>query len=284
VGSIDRLLLKHPREAFVNQDVADAQWKDLNYLSRPEYPSVAREYEYFVSILKKYIHHIYYCPFKKETGLDSIYIHDPVIMTPAGAILCNMGKELRKNEPPAAGEYLKKLDIPIIGSITGNGHVEGGDVVIFDERTIAIAHGYRTNSEGIRQFRELTADFVRELVVVPLPHWNGPADILHLMSIISPIDIDLAVVYSRLMPISFRQWLIHRGFRLIEVPDSEYDSMACNILAISPRICVMLEGNPATKSKLQAEGVKVEEFPGNDLCIKGGGGPTCLTRPLLRID
>jgi N-dimethylarginine dimethylaminohydrolase len=159
--------------------------------------------------------------------------------------------------------------------------LEGGDVVWVDERTLAVGRGYRTNDEGLRQLRELTADIVDEIVVVALPHWNGPADVLHLMSFLSPIDHDLALVYSRLMPVPFREWLLARGNRLVEVPDEEYDTMACNVLAVAPRKCIMLEGNPRTRELLEAEGVEVRVFGGAEICAKGAGGPTCLTCPIL---
>jgi N-dimethylarginine dimethylaminohydrolase len=118
---------------------------------------------------------------------------------------------------------------------------------------------------------------------VPLPHWKGPDDVFHLMSVISPIDKDLAVVYSKLLPVPFRQELIDRGIKFIEVPDSEFETMGCNILAVAPRKCLMLEGNETTKNKLINENVEVIEFKGDEICRKGAGGPTCLTRPLLRL-
>ncbi|MGH6630847.1 MAG: arginine deiminase family protein, partial [Burkholderiales bacterium] len=126
------------------------------------------------------------------------------------------------------------------------------------------------------------AEFVDEIVSVPLPHWNGTTDVLHLMSFLSPIDDDLALVYSRLMPVPFREWLLARGIKLVEVPDEEFATMACNVLALAPRRCIMLEGNPRTRRLLEAEGVEVSVFRGEEICAKGAGGPTCLTRPILR--
>jgi len=193
-----------------------------------------------------------------------------------------MGKEKRRAEPHAAGEFLPKLGIPILGSITGEGRVEGGDVVWIDERTLAVGLGYRTNEEGIRQLKELTGDFVDEFIVVPLPHWKGPADVLHLMSLISPVDHNLAVVYSRLLPVPFREWLTRRGIQLLEVPDYEFETMACNILAVSPRKCVMISGSPQTKQMLEDRGIVVWEYRGEEISKKGAGGPTCLTMSLLR--
>jgi N-dimethylarginine dimethylaminohydrolase len=195
-----------------------------------------------------------------------------------------MGKDLRWNEPSAAGDFLAKLGVPVLGTITGEGRLEGGDLIWFDRRTLVVGRGYRTNDEGLRQLKLLTADIVDEFVVVPLPHWLGPSGVMHLMSFISPVDRNLALVYSRIMPVPFREWLLHRGVRLIEVPDSEYATMACNVLAVAPRRCIMLSGNRQTKQLLEAEGVDVMEYDGDEISRKGAGGPTCLTRPLLRLD
>ena len=282
VDQIKSLLLKHPKDAFMSQEYIQSQWKELNYLASPDYDKALKEYDNFVEYLKKSISKIYYLPQNDKTGLDSIYVHDPVIITNKGAILCNMGKEKRCAEPSAAGEFLPELGIPILGSITGEGTLEGGDVVWIDERTLAVGLGYRTNEEGIRQLKELSRDIVDEFIVVPLPHWKGPGDVLHLMSLISPIDHDLAVVYSRLLPVPFREWLLRRGIRLLEVSDSEFETMACNILAVSPRKCIMISGNPRTKQMLEDKGIEVWEYGGEDISMKGAGGPTCLTRPLLR--
>jgi N-dimethylarginine dimethylaminohydrolase len=175
---------------------------------------------------------------------------------------------------------LGTLGLPVLGSIREPGTVEGGDVVWLNPQTVAVGHGYRTNAEGIRQLRHLLANSVDEVVEVPLPHWKGPADVFHLMSILSPIDRDLALVYSPLMPVPFRRLLLDRGFRLVEVPDEEFDSLGCNSLAIAPRVCLMAAGNPVTRSRLEDAGAEVLEFAGTDLCLMGGGGPTCMTRPL----
>jgi len=283
VNPIHSLLLKHPRDAFQNQKYVDECWKKLNYTSAPDFEASLIEYDRFVEILNVSIPEIYYLPYNQNTTMDSVYVHDAALVTRHGAILCNMGKSQRNAEPRAMADCLKDLDVPILGAIEGEGRLEGGDVVWFDDKTVAVAHGYRTNGEGIRQLRELTADFVEEVVIVPLPHWNGPDDVLHLMSFISPISHDLALVYSRLMPVPFRQWLLGRGMRLIEVPDDEYTTMACNVLAVAPGKCIMLEGNPVTKNCLEEAGVEVIVYPGAEISHKGAGGPTCLTRPLLRI-
>jgi arginine deiminase len=284
VGRIQRLLLKHPRSAFLGPENIQRQWQGLNYLAPPDYEKALEEYEAFVNLLKDFIPDITYLPEHKKAGLDSIYVHDSSIMTKKGLILTNMGKNERAGEPAAVGEFLNGLDVPIVGSISGEGRLEGGDVVLWDKRTLCVGLGYRTNEEGIRQFREITKNDIEEFIVVPLPHWKGPGDVLHLMSLISPIDYDLAVVYSRLLPVPFRNWLIRRSVKLIEVPDSEFESMGCNVLALEPRRCIMIKGNPQTRQKLLDEEVEVMEYSGEEISVKGAGGPTCLTRPLLRFE
>jgi arginine deiminase len=283
VRKIERLLLKHPREAFINQEYINSQWERLNYSSPPDYEKALDEYEQFLELLKKYIPEIDFLPQNEKTGLDSIYAHDAAIITSKGAILCNMGKELRQHEPPVMGEFLLELDVPILGAITGEGRLEGGDVVWLDERIIVVGRGYRTNDEGIRQLKKLLEGIIDEFIVVPLPHWEGPEGVFHLMSFISPIDHDLALVYPRLLPVPFREWLLEKGVKLLEVPDSEYQTMACNVLAVAPRKCIALSGNPVTQEILEKEGVEVWVYTGEEISVKGAGGPTCLTRAILRI-
>jgi N-dimethylarginine dimethylaminohydrolase len=174
------------------------------------------------------------------------------------------------------------MAVPIVGEITEPGSLEGGDVVWLDERTIAVGRGYRTNEEGILQLRSMLADSIDEMIVVPLPHWRGPGDVLHLMSLVSPVDRDLAVVYSPLLPVPFRERLLEGGYALVEVPAEEFDTMGTNVLALGPRDCVMLAGNPRTRAALERAGVRVVEYVGDEISVKGAGGPTCLTRPLAR--
>jgi N-dimethylarginine dimethylaminohydrolase len=282
VGKIKRLLLKPPRAAFVSAANILAQWEQLNYAAAPDFEQAQQEYENFVNLLAPHISEILYLPQNPQPGLDSIYVRDAALITSCGAILCNMGKALRRGEPAAIGDFLIQIGVPILGAITGAGTLEGGDVVWMDERTLVVGRGYRTNAEGIRQLRELTEDLVDEFVVVPLPHWQGPGDVLHLMSLISPIDHDLVLVYSKLLPVPFREWLLARKIKLLEVPDEEYGSMGCNVLAVAPRKCILLAGNPRTHALLANAGVEVWEYAGEEISRKGAGGPTCLTRPLVR--
>lgn len=176
----------------------------------------------------------------------------------------------------------KDSQIKILGVITQPGTLEGGDVAWIDDHTIAVGHTYRTNWEGIRQLKHLVEPHGIKVWVAEMPHYKGPSDVFHLMSVLSPVDKNLAVVYSPLMPISFRNGLLDHGISFVEVPDSEWDSMACNVLAIAPREVIMVKGNPITKQRLEDAGCKVHEYEGLEISVKGGGGPTCLTRPLER--
>jgi N-dimethylarginine dimethylaminohydrolase len=282
VGPIKSIVLKHPKDAFVSDEAINRQWQGLNYQNRPDLTRAVDEYERFVTLLKRFDIDLHFLPRDESAGLDSMYTRDAAIVCNKGIIICNMGKAERSAEPAAQEAVFHSLGIPIHGAINGDGRVEGGDVAWIDEKTIAIARGYRTNDEGIQQLKVLLGDCIEELMVVPLPHWRGPNDVFHLMSILSPIDTDLALVYSPLMPVPFRETLLSRGIRLVEVPDSEFETMGCNVLAVAPRKCIMLTGNPQTRLRLERAGVVVHEFKGQEICIKGGGGPTCLTRPIMR--
>ena len=282
VGRLSRVLVKHPREAFVSDETCAAQWKTLNFTAQPRLAAAITEYDRFLDILRTTGARIDFLPADAATNLDSIYARDASVVCDRGVILGCMGKRQRSGEPAAQKTALRKFGIPIAGEITEPGYLEGGDVVWLDERTIAVGRGYRTNAEGILQLGALLGDSIDELVVVPLPHWRGPSDVLHLMSLISPVDRDLAVVYSPLLPVPFREVLIERGCRLVEVPDEEFDTMGTNVLAIAPRDCVMLAGNPQTRAALEAAGARVTEYAGGEISVKGAGGPTCLTRPLAR--
>jgi N-dimethylarginine dimethylaminohydrolase len=281
-GQLRSVLIKSPRTAHRSQARVGADWQAFNYPAEPDYGEAVRQHDALVALLREARVEVHELPATDDTGLDSVYTHDPVVVTSRGAILCRMGKAARQAEPEAAGEWLASMDIPILGRIRGPGLVEGGDLIWLDQRTVAVGEGYRTNAEGIRQLRALLAGLAGEVIPVPLPHWTGPGDCLHLMSLISPIAPDLAVVHSRLLPVPFRQLLLDRGIELVEVPDEEYGSMGCNVLPLAPRKCIMLEGNPRTRAGLEAAGAEVQTFDGSEICLKGGGGPTCLTRPLLR--
>lgn len=279
---LERVIVKHPNTAFLNQDHLANQWKTFNYLEEPNFEEAVREFTDFIAILEKHVPQIDYLPASPEVGMDSLYAHDPVKFTPAGAIILKSGKKLRQPEAAVYKEFLAEKGIKIVGELTGDAVSDGGDIIWLDDKTLVVGRGYRTNDEAIRQLKEMTAPFVDEFIVVQLPHDQGEAECLHLMSFISMVDHDLAVVHSRLMPVFFRQLLIERGIQLIEVPEDEYHTLGCNVLALAPRVCVIANGNAFTKQQLIDAGATVYEYKGKEISVKGTGGPTCLTSPVVR--
>lgn len=282
VGALGRVLVKRPFEAFGPSGQGMEAWEALGYRRRPDPARAAEEHAAFVHLLEEAGADVQTLPFHENAGMDSIYARDASVVTDGGMILCNMGKKARRPEPDAQGAFFEAHGMPVLGSITGEGRLEGGDVVWLDSDTLAVGRGYRTNAEGIRQLTDLAAPWAREVVEVPLPHWKGPGDVFHLMSMVSPVDHATMLVYSPLLPVPFRDFLLHRGHTLVEVPHDEFDSMGCNVLAVSPGLAIMVAGNPTTRDRLEAAGVEVRVYEGEHISIPGDGGPTCLTRPLLR--
>jgi N-dimethylarginine dimethylaminohydrolase len=282
IGVIRTLVLKHARFAFGSDEQIANQWRELNYKARPDFNKAVDEYERFVELLKGFDIDIHFLPEDPSSNLDSIYVRDSSVSCNLGMILCSMGKTARRGEPSAMETAYKTWGIPIHGAIEGEGRLEGGDVLWLDDHTLIVGLGYRSNVEGIAQLKTLLKDCATEIIVAPLPHWKGQDDVFHLMSLMSPLDYDLMLVYSKLMPVPLRQALLARETQLIEVPDSEFETLGCNVLAIAPRKCLMPSGNSKTRALLEQHGVEIIEFSGEEICHKGAGGPTCLTRPILR--
>jgi N-dimethylarginine dimethylaminohydrolase len=178
------------------------------------------------------------------------------------------------------GADLVEAGVPIAGRLDAPAQAEGGDTVWLDERTLLVGRGYRTNDAGVQGLRELLPGV--DVIVFDLPHYHGPGEVMHLMSLVSPLDGDLALVYPPLMPVRLVELLLARGIELVEVPGEEFESMGCNVLALGPRVALALDGNPETRRRLEAAGVDVRVYSGEELSHKGDGGPTCLTRPLER--
>ncbi len=221
-GRITRIVLKHPRDAFVDRARIESQWRDLRFTAAPDLNEACREYDAFAGIIASTGAAIDYLPADERTTLDSIYVRDASIASSQGLILCAMGKPQRAAEPDAMDGACTRLGLRVVGRIVPPGRIEGGDVVWLDAGTLVVGRGYRTNDAGIEQLRAIVGRTV-EVVVVPLPHWTGQGDVMHLMSLISPVDADLAVVYSRLLPVPFRDWLLTREITLVEVPDDEFE-------------------------------------------------------------
>ena len=282
VNPIKKIILKHPKDAFKDQDTINKQFSRLNYFEAPNFNRAISDYDKFIVLLISFDIELHFLPKDNSTSIDSIYTHDPCVVSNNGVILCNMGKKARLAEPNTMEDYFKSIQLPILGRIKAPGTLEGGDVVWIDEKTIAVGEGYRTNKEGIKQLKHLLSDQVENVISVPIPHWSGPEDCLHLMSNISPIDHNIFLVYSRLLPVPFRKYLLDRNIELIDVPDEEYESMGCNVLAVAPRKVIMINGNSITKQLLEKKDIEVYTYDGAEISIKGAGGPTCLTRPFVR--
>lgn len=211
---------------------------------------------------------------------DDIYAYDPLLLTDGGVVVLRPGKEGRRGEPAALAADLDAAGLSVRARLEAPATAEGGDMFFLDARTLLVGMGYRTNAAAVDQLRAVLPDV--DVYPFDLPHLNGPDECLHLMSFISPLDADLAVAYPPLMPVRLVQLLLGRGVRLVEVPEHEFATMGPNVLALGPRIALALEGNPVTKERMEAAGVEVRTYRGDEISRKGDGGPTCLTRPLER--
>jgi N-dimethylarginine dimethylaminohydrolase len=280
-GRLSKVALRKPNAAFVSDQKIDAEWRDLNYHTRPNLASAAKEYAAFEKLFTDIGTEVIALPAGDGLTLDALYTRDALVVTPRGLVIPRMGKPQRRNESHVNSAALTKLGVPIAGELSGDAKLEGGDLVWLDNQTLLAGVGYRTNLEGVHQLQALCGKDV-EVYWFDLPHFKGRSDVFHLMSVLSPIDRDLAVVYPPLMPVRLVELFEKRGINFVEVPQQEFDSMGCNVLAIAPRHVVSVAGNPETVRRLQAVGAKVEVIVADDISRKGEGGPTCLTRPLVR--
>jgi dimethylargininase len=211
---------------------------------------------------------------------DAIYVYDPALVTDEGAVMLRPGKEGRRGEVEVMAADFVEAGLPIAGRLDAPAMAEGGDTLWLDERTLLVGRGYRTNAEGIRQLAKALPGV--DVVAFDLPHLRGAGEVLHLLSLLSPLDVDLAVAYPPLMPVRLMELLAERSIELVEVPDEEFETMGPNVLALAPRVALALEGNDETRRRMEKAGVDVRVYRGDELSRKGDGGPTCLTRPLLR--
>ncbi|MBD3870384.1 MAG: amidinotransferase [Acidobacteria bacterium] len=277
VEPLKKVLVRRPDEAFGSADP-----KHWHYISQPELEGAQAEHDALVAILREAGCEVLYHEVELPEHADAIFTHDPVIVTDEGSIILRMGKEQRRGEEAAIGKTLEDLSVPTLATLEGEATAEGGDLLWLDHDTLAVGRGYRTNAEGLRQLTAALRPLGVETVEVQLPHGDGPVSCLHLMSIISMLDHDLAVVHIPLLPVPFVEMLSDRGIELVEVPDEEYPTMGPNVLALAPRRCLMIEGNPVTRERLETAGCEVLTYRGEELSLKAEGGATCLTRPILR--
>ena len=280
-GALKCVAVRTPTAAFSSDEKISTEWQALRFHTEPNLSDAIIEHREFVRIIVNAGADVIELEAAAETTLDSIYTRDALLVSPLGLILCNMGRASRNGEPTANARRLKQAGFSIAGSIKAPGTIEGGDVIWLDDKTLAVGEGPRTNAEGIRQLSSLLGPAV-EVHIVPLPAPDHPDDVFHLMSMISPLDADLALIYRPLMPPEFLEWLAARGIQFIDVPDEEFMLMGCNVLALGPRHCVMLDRLPKTKKLMIQAGCRVQTYRGDEISRKGEGGPTCLTRPLVR--
>jgi N-dimethylarginine dimethylaminohydrolase len=216
--------------------------------------------------------------------VDATYIRDPGLVTQRGGVVFQMAKPARRDEPLHLATALQAAGVPVVARLDGAARADGGDFVWLDPQTLIIGRSYRTNADGVAQMRTIMSTEGVTVVPVDLPHDRGPAHVLHLMSVLSPVADDLAVVFPPVAPVALMQTLAGRGVTIVAVDAGEYAAMACNVLAVRPRQVIMLEGNPLTRRALQRHGCEVHCYDGSDISLKGDGGPTCLTQPLLRAN
>jgi N-dimethylarginine dimethylaminohydrolase len=271
------VMVRPPDDAFGAAD--PALW---HYTATPDLGVAAEEHATLVEVLRREGAQVVVHDAPLADHADAVFVHDPALITDAGAIILRMGKRQRRGEEDAMAVALERAGVPIHARLSEPAVAEGGDLLWLTRDTLAIGHGYRTNSDGIGQLTAALEPLGVEVVPVPLPHGSGPDACLHLMSLISVLDHDLAVAYLPFLPVPFVQRLGQLGFTLVEVPEAELATMGPNVLALGPRRCLALRGNPITRNRLQAAGCTVLTYRGDELSLKAEGGPTCLTRPLWR--
>ena len=268
------------RRVLVRPPVETTGWREYGWRAEPDLDVMASEHEAYREALGAAGAEVILGETPVPGNCDAIYACDTALVTERGAILLRPGKEGRRGEPDAIGKDLELAGVPVVGRLEAPGTAEGGDLLWLDERTLVAGRSYRTNDAGIGALRDLLPGV--EVIAVDLPHHRGPSVILHLLSLISLLDADLAVAFPPLLPIRLMEMLVDRGIEVVEVPEEEVDSQGANVLALGPRVALALEGNPETRRRMERAGVDVTVYRGDDLCRKGDGGPTCLAQPVLR--
>jgi N-dimethylarginine dimethylaminohydrolase len=267
-----RVLVRRPA---TTGDFAGADWR------QPDPALLARQHEQFCQLLVGLGCEVTVAD-PADGLVDATYVRDPGLVSGRGAILFQMAKPARQAEPPLLGSALAAAGVPAVGQLSGAARADGGDFIWLDEHTLLVGRSYRTNAAALPQLRELLAAEGVTVESVDLPHDRGPGHVLHLMSVISPLADDLALVYPPLAPVALMQALAERGVTVIAVPPGEYATMACNVLPVRPRVLVMVDGNPQTRAECERHGCEVHVYDGSEISLKGDGGPTCLTAPIWR--
>jgi dimethylargininase len=268
-----RVLVRPPRPGDA------ARWREYGWRAEPDHARATAEHDALRLLLTEAGAEVIVAEGEADNP-DAVYAYDPLLVGDEGAVLLRPGKDGRLGEPDALVSDLERAGVPVAARVEPPGTIDGGDTLWLDERTLIVGRGYRTNASGVEQLAAAFPD--AEVLSYDLPHWNGRGEVMHLMSLISPLDHDLALVYPRLAPVRLLELLVERGIGIVEVPDEEFATMGPNVLALGPRRALALEGNHETRRRLERAGVDVATYSGDEISRKGDGGPTCLTRPLLR--
>jgi N-dimethylarginine dimethylaminohydrolase len=282
VGPLERVLVCSPRTAGWNQPERAVHWKELGFHHAPDFEKAQAQHDLLCHELNSAGAEVLQLPPAWDLSLDAVYTHDASLATDHGFIVMRPGKPNRVAEGPHHSAFSGNIDIPTLGAINAPGTTEAGDILWLDSTTLLIGQGYRTNAAGIQQTRDLLAPHSINVLSAPLPYGPGPSACLHLMSLISLLDDHTAVVDLPWIAVETVELLQSRGFNFIEIDPFERDTLACNVLALGNNRLLSLEENRNTNARLRENGFDVRTFPGSELCINGSGGPTCLTRPLLR--
>lgn len=278
VGKLRRVVVRAPDRSF-----AEADPEAWHYSSRPDFAAAVAEHRAFTDILEQAGVELIWHDEPLPALADAIFTHDSALVTNRGSIILRMGKTLREGEPEAMAGLLSRNGVPELGRLHGDARAEGGDLLWLDEQTLAVGVGFRTNSEGAGQLAQILAPTGASVLAYDLPYYHGPEACLHLMSLVSMIDDDLAVAFPPLMPTRLMRDLDERGIRLVEAPEHEFThGQATNVLALAPRDVLLLEGNSVTEGRLRVAGCRVATYRGDEITRKAEGGATCLTRPVLR--
>jgi N-dimethylarginine dimethylaminohydrolase len=282
VGALQRVMVCSPRTAGWNQPDRTARWQELGFQHAPNFARAQEEHDTLCRELKSAGAELVDLPAAPDLSLDAVYAHDASLATDFGLIILRPGKPNRLAEGPRHASFCDTLDIPTLDRIMSPATTEAGDILWLDAKTLLVGHGYRTNSAGIRRMRDLLASKGVEILSAPLPYGPGPSACLHLMSLMSLLDDHTALVDLPWLAVETVELLKSFGFKFVEIDPSERDTLACNVLALGNNRLVAIEENHRTNARLRQAGFDLRTFPGTELCINGSGGPTCLTRPLLR--
>ena len=279
VGDLTQVAMRRPGA------ILTASADEWHYAKPINADALRSQYAAFAELLEAAGVQIRWLADDETDGLaDSVFTYDPSFVIPEGAIILRPGKSARRAEAELHRAFYEDL-IPILGTIEAPGVIEGGDCCWLDARTLAVGRGFRTNQSGIDQLREILGAHGISVEAYDLPYGNGPDACLHLLSVVNPLDVDLALVRAPLVPTALYQRMEEMGYQLLDVPDDEFESSAglnLNVLAVGPRRCLAIDGFPRTVEIMERAGCDVSVFEADELCLPCEGGPTCLTRPLHR--